>query len=109
MGENVETPEKEDTWGRHGRPFAASQTEHEWRLEVLVLLRGIFECVASAPWMQAVTEEPSVSHAPAAAFHEFPVKAEQPLPTWILTDEQVARVEGAVESEQRVRGRAYGG
>jgi hypothetical protein len=95
--------------------------EDSWRLEVLVLLRGIFECVASAPWMQAVSGELPVQDESAAAFHEVPVKAElrveatelpgdeEPLPTWILTDEAVSRVEEAIEQEQRVRGRAYGG
>jgi hypothetical protein len=80
-----------------------------WRTEVLVLLRGIFECLVRAPWMQvAVSVEPPDTNEPPAVSSE-PPDSEKPLPTWILTDEQVARVEEAVESEQRVRGRAYGG
>ncbi len=31
------------------------------------------------------------------------------LGTWLLTDEQVERVERAILEEQRVRGKAYGG
>lgn len=120
MDENVETPLTEDLW-RAQRPFLPSQTEHEWRLEVVVLLRGIFECLAHAPWMQFETEEPTARHETAAAGCEVSVKAEpgavrletpeteEPLPTWILTDEAVSRVEEAIEQEQRVRGRAYGG
>lgn len=39
---------------------------------------------------------------------ELPVAAED-LPTWLLTDSAVSRLEQAIEVEQRVRGQAYGG
>lgn len=106
MDEHAELPEMVERV--YGRPVVPYQTEQEWRTEVLVLLRGMCECLLRAPWMQVVTGAPPVEEEPRAVRLETPV-TEEPLPTWILTDEQVARVEEAVESEQRVRGRAYGG
>ena len=106
MDENAELPEMVERL--HGRPVVPYQTEQEWRLEVLVLLRGICECLLRAPWMQAVSSELPEASEPVVVATE-PSGDEEPLPTWILTDEQVSRVEGAVQSEQRVRGRAYGG
>jgi hypothetical protein len=73
-------------------------------------------CLERAPWM-VVPQEIPASVEPVS--HERPVSREavgieipgldEPLPTWILTDEMVHHIEDAIEQEQRVRGRAYGG
>lgn len=75
-----------------------------WRGEVLVLLRGIAASLAQL----VESHEPSVTKEPAAAAVESP-DANEPLPTWILTDARVNAIERAIEQEQRVRGTAYGG
>lgn len=81
-----------------------TEKDDAWRTEVLWTLKGIHGLL-----MQLVeVHEPPDRQEPAAVSEE-PTENEEPLPTWILTDESVARIEEAIETEQRVRGRAYGG
>lgn len=89
MDERLETPDLEDAW----------------RSEVLRTLQGIeallAQLVARTPGRATPTET-------AAALVE-PPQDQEPLGTWILTDERVSRIEEAILQEQRVRGQVYGG
>ena len=76
------------------------------------LLRELREmCVEIRAQLMAHTEllQALVAHAKTV---ETPHREETDtgeLGTWLLTDEQVERVERAIMEEQRVRGKAYGG
>lgn len=86
------------------RPY---QTGHEWRMEVLMELRGIHRLLAELCGVVERLELP-VATEPAAVTGDPPEEA-APLGTWILTDARVQAIEEAIEQEQRVRGRTYGG
>lgn len=92
----------------------ADESAKAWRVEVLAALQGMHGLLARLvvlvehPVRVAERPELPVEKEPVAAIPEPPV-AEEPLATWILTDERVAQVERAIEQEQRVRGRVYGG
>jgi len=82
-----------------------------WGVEVLALLRVLVaevHALADMVVRLAAYKEIPGSAEPAAASME-PPGSNEPLPTWILTDERVHGLEEAIEREQRVRGQAYGG
>ncbi len=73
--------------------------------EIRELLADIkAQLVVHATLLRALVAQPS---SVAAGDPEEPEAGE--LGTWLLTDEQVERVERAILEEQRVRGKAYGG
>lgn len=92
-----------------------TRTEYEWQVamyegqcEILAVLVRIAASLESSVLREAVSPEVPVTLESRAAIAEIPEGAEL-LPTWILTDAHVSRIEDAVEQEQRVRGQAYGG
>lgn len=94
--------------------------ELAWRREVLFTLKGILagqtlwraeqreNAVFLERLVRQVVERPELSvEKDPAAVNTDPLESSE-LGTWILTDENVARIEEAIGVEQRVRGRAYG-
>lgn len=82
------------------------QTEQAWREAVLEELRDIHLLLAH---LCVLAERPaSPEEKEPAAVADDPHE-EVELGTWILTDERVQAIEDAIEVEQRVRGRVYGG
>ena len=78
--------------------------------EIAVLIARLVACVERALERTEMTVSPELSDAREGVAERPEVSEdEERLATWILTDGQVSAVERAIEAEQRVRGRAYGG
>lgn len=95
----------------HGKAEAAvlyphEQTERAWREAVLEELRDIHLLLAH---LCVLAERPASPEEKEPAAGPMEPPEEQELGTWILTDERVQAIEDAIEVEQRVRGRVYGG
>src|SRR5262245_47883163 len=98
---------KGEAWRQANAPPV---TAWQWEvLEELRAIRALLAAVCESPaWRGpgAVTQEAVGAREPAT---QEVSEATEALPTWVLTDRQVAHLEAAIEAEQRVRGGAYGG